>query len=312
MPTMRVAAIQLAVALGDVDRNLAACERLAHEAADAGAQLIALPEFFSSGAAFLAHVAGAAAPPEGAPAALLRRVAAERDVWIGGSFLCRDRDGHVRNAYMLAGPGGSVLGRHDKDLPTMWENALYVGGDDDGVIDAGPFIAGAAVCWEFMRTRTARRLAGRVDVVVGGSNWWSIPPWPPRAVTERMQRRNTATARRAPAVFGRFVGAPVVHGAMCGTVDCPMPELPLLRYRGHFQGGALIAAADGSVLAHRGREEGSGIVVADVDIGARPPAEPVPSRYWLHPRGPIPAVAWNTQRVLGARWYRRHVEQPPA
>ena len=304
---MRVAAVQLEVALGDVDRNLAECERLAREAAAAGAELVALPEFFSSGAAFLPEVAQAARPLDGEPAQLLRRVAREQGVFVGGSFLCRDADGEVRNAYLLAGPDGEIRGRHDKDIPTMWENALYVAGDDDGVIDAGEFTAGASVCWEFMRTQTAQRLQGKVDVVVGGSNWWSIPAWPPRSVFGRWQRANAATALRAPSTFGRFVGAPVVHGAMSGRFSCPMPHMPGVTYHGHFQGGALVAAPDGSVLALRDGSEGSGFAMADVEIGRVAPQAPIPGRYWLHRRGPLATFAWTTQRIHGRRWYRRHV-----
>jgi hypothetical protein len=50
----------------------------------------------------------------------------EEGVLVGGSFLCRDGDGEVRNAYLPAGPEG-LLGRH---------------------------AVGAAVCWEFMRSGT--------------------------------------------------------------------------------------------------------------------------------------------------------------
>ncbi len=302
-----MAAVQLEAALGDVDRNLAECERLAREAAREGAELVALPEFFSTGAAFLREVADGARPLDGEPAQLLRRVAREAGIFLGGSFLCRDADGEVRNAYLLAGPDGEIRGRHDKDLPTMWENALYVAGADDGIIEAGPFTAGAAVCWEFMRSRTAQRLQGKVDVVVGGSNWWSVPLWKPRAVSERWQRANAATALRAPSTFGRLVGAPVVHGAISGRFSCPMPEMPGVTYRGHFQGGALIADPDGSVLAYRPGTEGSGFVVAEVAVGRVAPRAPIPPRYWLHRRGPLPAMAWSTQRLHGRRWYRRHV-----
>src|SRR3954468_1877712 len=220
---MRVAAIQLEVALGDVTTNIDACEQLARAAAADGAEAIALPEFFTTGAAFLPSVAEAALAPDGAATTMLVRVAREARVLIGGSFLCRDPDGDVRNAFLLAGPDG-VLGRHDKDLPTMWENALYVGGSDDGVITTPALSVGAAVCWEFMRSATARRLRGRVDLVLGGSNWWSIPPWPPAAYTRRAEAANAATAARAPAVFGRYVGAPVIHAAIAGRFSCPMPE----------------------------------------------------------------------------------------
>jgi predicted amidohydrolase len=309
---MRVAAIQLEVALGDIDRNLEESERLVREAAAAGAELVSLPEFFTTGAAFDERVSRSALPPDGAGAQLLERLAAELGIFLGGSFLCRDLDGEVRNAYLLANPEGEIVGRHDKDLPTMWENALYIGGTDDGVIDAGPFTAGVSVCWEYMRSQTARRFAGHVDVVIGGSNWWSIPAWPPRALSQRLEASNAATARRAPAVFGRLVGAPVVHAANAGSFRCPMPDMPGVTYDGHFQGGALIAAADGSVLAVRGREEGAGIAVADVEVGRSAPLDPIPDRFWLHSRGPVSTYAWHTQRLHGRRWYRANVRGVPA
>jgi predicted amidohydrolase len=303
---MRVAAVQLEVALADVPANLAACESLAGEAAAAGAEAIALPEFFTTGAAFVPELAGAALAPQGAATEMLLRIAARAKVLVGGSFLCRDEDGEVRNAFLLAGPQG-LLGRHDKDLPTMWENALYVGGRDDGVIEAGEFAVGAAVCWELMRSATARRLRGRVDLVMGGSNWWSVPRWPPAAYSRRAEAANAATAARAPVAFSRLVGAPVVHAAICGEFSCPLPELPALRYRGHFEGGAVIVDGEGRVLARRDREQGSGFAIADVAPRRVEPLDPVPTRYWLHRRGAVPALAWSTQRFLGRRWYARHV-----
>ena len=307
---MRLAAVQLEVRLADVRANLSACEALAREAAREGAHAIALPELFTTGAAFVPELSGAALAPDGAATAMLIRVARDERVLIGGSFLCRDLDGEVRNAFFLAGPDG-LLGRHDKDLPTMWENALYVGGTDDGVIEAGEVTVGAAVCWELMRSATARRLRGRVDLVMGGSNWWSIPRWSPRAYTRRAEAANAMTAARAPAVFGRYVGAPVAHAAIAGELTCPMPELPLATYRGFFEGGAEIADADGRVLARRERSEGSGFVIADVQARRSTPREHVPDRLWLHRRGALPAVVWNTQRVLGRRWYAKNVRGRP-
>lgn len=307
---MRVAAIQLEVTLADVRGNIEECESLARAASQDGAEAIALPEFFTSGAAFLPELAGVGLEPDGAATEMLRRVAREEGVLIGGSFLCRDPDGEVRNAYLLAGPDG-LLGRHDKDLPTMWENALYVGGGDDGVIDAGKLTVGAAVCWELMRTETARRLRGNVDVVLGGSNWWTIPQWPPAAYFRRAEASNAATAAKAPALFGRYVGAPVVHAANAGDFECRMPELPFVTYRGSFQGGAQIADAEGNVLARREGREGSGFVIAEVEARRSAPVEEVPNRFWLHPRGAMSTWAWNVERILGRRWYRKHVRGRP-
>jgi predicted amidohydrolase len=307
---MRIAAVQMDARVGDVAANLEMGERLALEAVRAGAEWVILPEFFTTGVAFLPELAGATLRPGGEATALLTRLAREHGITAGGSFLCRDDDGHARNAFFLAGPDG-LLGRHDKDLPTMWENCFYVGGSDDGVVRAGEHEVGIAMCWELMRTQTARRLRGRVDLVVGGSCWWSQPDWPPRAITRRREAVNERQAVGVAPRFARFVGAPVAHAAHCGLAESPMPASPIT-YRGHFEGGASISDAHGRVLAFRDRREGAGFAIADVEAGRVTPEEEVPDRFWLHRRDPLAAFTWSYQRAHGRRWYARHgAGRPP-
>lgn len=315
---LRVAAVQLEAVLGDVDANLAACERLAGDAADRGARVIALPEFFTTGVGFSSRVVDGVLPADGAATRLLLDLARRHEALVGGSFLCRDEDGHVRNAYLLAGPDG-LLGRHDKDLPTMWENALYVGGDDDGVLEApdpgapdgAPLAVGTAVCWELMRTQSVHRMRGRIDLAMTGSGWWSIPEWAPRPLFRALERRNAAAAHRAAASFARYLGAPVVHAGHAGELRCATPWFPV-PYRGRFEGATLVADAEGRVLASRERDAGEGVVVADVAPGRRPAPERVPERFWLHRRGALATLFWSYQRVHGRRWYARHVAGPGA
>ena len=64
--------------------------------------------------------------------AWLRELAAELGVPIGGSFLTLDGV-EAHNTLMLVFPDGTTH-THQKDLPTMVENAHYVG-DDDWVVD---------------------------------------------------------------------------------------------------------------------------------------------------------------------------------
>jgi deaminated glutathione amidase len=305
---MRVAAVQLEAELGNVEHNLSACERLADEAGARGAKLIALPEFFATGVANRPELRDAALPSDGPATELLVRLAARHDALVGGSFLCRDDDGHVRNAFFLSSAEG-LIGRHDKDIPTMWENRLYVGGDDPGLIPAGGDLTiGAAVCWELMRTQTAARLRGKADLIVGGSGWWSIPTYPPRPLLRSLERRNSERATRAPARFAEYVGAPVVHAAHAGRLSCPVPGLPL-RYEGRFEGAAVVADARGRVLAVRTAEEGDGIAVADVTPGAVTPRRELPEGFWLQRRGLMPSLFWAYQNPLG-RWQYRREHRP--
>ena len=310
---MRAAAIQLETRLADVDANLEAAERLADRAGSAGADCIVLPEFFTTGIGYVPELADAALAPDGEATGLLRSLARRHGALVGGSFLCRDADGEVRNAFFLASADGEIVGRHDKDLPTMWENAFYVGGSDDGVIETpdGP-IVGAAVCWELMRTQTVRRLQGRIDLALTGSGWWSMSEnWPPRSVFNRLEATNHRRAVDAAATFALYVGAPVVHAAHAGELTCAMPWLPL-SYRGHFEGGTLITDERGRILDALDRSDGEGFAIAHVEPGRREPLRQPPGRFWLHRRGAVAAVAWNYQRLHGRPWYRRHVRGRPA
>jgi predicted amidohydrolase len=309
---VRAAAIQLEALVADVDANLEAAERLADRAGAEGAECIVLPEFFTTGIGFVPELADAALAPDGEATELLRSLARRHGALVGGSFLCRDADGEVRNAFLLATADGEIAGRHDKDLPTMWENAFYVGGSDDGVIEADGLTVGAAVCWELMRTQTVRRLRGRIDLALTGSGWWSMSEnWPPKAVFERLEAANHRTAVNAASSFASFVGAPVVHAAHAGELRCAMPWLPL-PYRGRFEGGTLITDARGRILAAIDRADGEGFAIAEVEPGRVEPITQSPDRFWLHKRGAVAALAWNYQRLHGRRWYRKHVRGRPA
>jgi predicted amidohydrolase len=149
-PVRRVAAVQMQAVLGDVDANLELAERAVETAARDGAGVVALPEFFTSGVAFLPEVAAAAQPVDGPAVQALCAWARTHDLLISGSLLVRDPGGEVRNAVLAVDRTG-IRGRHDKDLPTMWENALYVGGTDDGIVDVDGTVVGLAVCWELTR-----------------------------------------------------------------------------------------------------------------------------------------------------------------
>jgi predicted amidohydrolase len=297
-------AVQLDAVLGDVDANLERAGRGVADAVREGARWVVLPEFFTSGVAFLPEVAAAAQPLDGTAVRAMRDWAREYDVVVAGSLLLRDPDGEVRNAQLVV-DGQGVRTRHDKDLPTMWENALYTGGapSDDGVATVGDVSVGLAMCWELTRARTVERMAGRVDVVLAGSGWWTVPRWRPHLLFDAWERQNARRARQSPAEFAGYIGAPVVHASHSGALACPMPWMPL-RYAGRFEPATGIWAADGTPLALAAGADAQ-VVVADVPCVRTAPV-PAPRQYWLTAPGPLPTFAWHQQRWHGRRWYARH------
>lgn len=87
---MRIAAVQFEGVPGDVSENLRRLKPLVAEAVDAGAEAIALPEFFTSPVVFRPEVHDAVLAPDNAAVAMLRDVARRHGVLIGGSMLLAD------------------------------------------------------------------------------------------------------------------------------------------------------------------------------------------------------------------------------
>lgn len=298
---MKVAAIQMCAELGDVPGNLARAEKLLDEALARGAAWAILPEFFTSAIAFHESLDRAALPLDGPALTMLSRVARARHAVVGGSFICV-RDGERYNTFVLVGPDG-VIGTHDKDIPTMWEACYYRGGSDDGVLATSIGTVGVALCWEFIRNSTARRLAGKVDLLVGGTCWAGasrskifqamFPSW---------DERNLALLSPAPSRMARMVGVPVVHASMAGRFRGTLPLLGL-PFPSHYLGETQVVDARGAVLARMRHEDGEGMVLADVTPGRVPASEPIGDGFWTEPLWWPVRWSWTALNAHGARYY---------
>ncbi len=276
--TLRVAAVQMEAAVGNVEANLEKAHQLVCRAFDQGAEWIILPEFFTSAVAFHPKMLDADRPLDGEPMRLLVSLAREHHGVVGGSFLAR-RGEQTYNTFVLAFPDGTTY-LHDKDQPSLLENCYYVGGSDDGVLDtpAGP--VGVALCWEQIRTRTARRLAGRVDWVVSGSCWWGVPDVVP--LDHPLRAELLGMLQVAPVTLARMLGVPVVHASHTGDFETFRPPEESVVERRSFLGEAQIVDGDGHVLAGLPQEAGDGVIVADVTPGVvKGSLLPIPDGFWI-------------------------------
>ena len=112
----RVAAVQT-IAGGDVAENLAQAEALVAEAAEQGAQLILLPEYFGIlGARATDKLAAKERDGAGPQQDFLSRMARLHEaIVIGGSVpIASDDPGRVRSACLVYGPDGARIARYDK------------------------------------------------------------------------------------------------------------------------------------------------------------------------------------------------------
>ena len=309
---MKVAAVQIKTRSGDLAYNLSHAEQLAVAAFEQGAQIVALPEFFT----------GMLAPNDTAydvAMAADRNLAVEMMTGlarrfsgsIGGSVLLADQ-GELYNRYFFVTPSGAVHA-HDKDLPTMWENAFYVGGTDDGVFDTELGGIGAAVCWELIRTQTLRRMKGRVDLVMTGTHWWHMPEnWPVmRDLLKPIGQFNRYLSEQAPVEFARRIGVPVVQASHCGPLEGKYVLVPGtdlgFGYQTRFVGATQIVDHTGFVQAARNTSEGPGFVIADVEIGgeADPVIPYIDYKFWLPELPLFHRLYWHQQNWACKSIYRR-------
>jgi predicted amidohydrolase len=306
----RVAAVQFAPRVGDVAANLQKVESMVQEAVGKGSRWIVLPEFFASGQCLHPSMFDAHRPVDGEPAQLLVRLAKAGGAYVGGSFLARSAD-DVFNTFVLACPDGTLL-THDKDFPTMvFESTFFAGGEDDayarqltsdGARTSSQRVAprpdnnvegafahngvgiGTAMCWEIVRHRTAKRLAGKVDLLLAASGWWTVDPaqrWPGLNASQAaaLRAEHQSLIDSAPRRMARMLGVPVVHanftGLNAGFTTVRFDEAAV----GSYLGSSQIVDAGGNTIARLGTEEG--VLVAEVEVGRKPPTDGIADSFWF-------------------------------
>jgi predicted amidohydrolase len=187
---MRVAAVQL-TSTPDKARNLDAAGSLIAGAADAGAELVVLPELFNRwGSA--KELREGAEPLDGPTITWARELTRERGIWlVAGSIVERleEDDGRHANTSCLIAPDGEVVARYrkihlfDVDVEgfAYQESTTVAPGDEIVVADAGPLRLGLAICYDLrfpeefriqaLRGATAVSLPSAFTAVTGKDHW---------------------------------------------------------------------------------------------------------------------------------------------
>jgi nitrilase len=247
---MKIAALQT-VSTTDVDRNLEAAARLIGEAARAGAELAALPEYFClMGLRDDDKLAAAEAPGDGPIQTFLAAQAKAHGLWlIGGTLPLQTAiPGRARNASCVYAPDGTLVARYDKIHLFRYDNGrenydearVLDAGDDVVALQAGPLRVGLSVCYDLRFPELYRRLC--------------TPPCDllsvPAAFTYTTGRAHWELLLRARAVENQcYVIAPAQGGQHENG----------RRTWGH----SMVVDPWGDVIAVR--REGEGVVLADLD-----------------------------------------------
>ena len=250
---MKIAALQT-VSGPDVDANLATARDLLRQAAQAGAELAVLPEYFClMGQRDTDKLAVREPFGEGEVQSFLAQAARESGLWIvGGTLpLAANDANHVRNACLAYSPQGECVARYDKIHLFRFDN----GGeqyDESRVIEAGrmpqaftlpsrdghAWRVGLSVCYDLRFPELYRAL--RADLLLV-----------PSAFTYTTGQAHWEVLLRARAIENlAYVAAPAQGG-----------RHPTGR---RTWGHSLVVDPWGQLLAQR-EEEGCGVVLAELD-----------------------------------------------
>lgn len=298
---MRFAAIQMIAEFADIEANLKNVERIAKEAFNEGAEIVILPEFFTTAIGFHPKMLDAVNFIYGRPYKLLKKLVINYKGIIGGSFIAY-RDGESYNSFILVFPDGSFF-CHDKDQPTMWENCYYIGGSDNGIFNTTIGNIGAVLCWEFVRTRTVKRLKNKVDVVVGGSCWWTTSE---RETGFNIQshKQNLNIMVQTPKTFAELLGVCVIHAAHAGEFEGISPNSEDIPYKSFYLGETQIVDGKGKILARLSREEGEGFIMEDIDLSKKwIPSHEIPEGFWIPKLTASHLEAWDVLNSHGVKYY---------
>jgi nitrilase len=245
---MKLAALQM-ISGPEVAPNLATAGRLIAEAAAAGVQLVALPEYFPLiGASDVDRLAARETDGSGPIQDFLAAAARKHRLWlVGGSIPLRaDDPAKLRNSCLVYDPEGRRVARYDKihlfgfrkGEESYDEAATIERGDQAVAFDCPLGRVGLAICYD-LRFPELFRTLGTLDLLVL-----------PAAFTETTGRAHWEMLLRARAVENQCYVLAAAQGGLHPTGRMT-------------HGNSMVVDPWGEVVARM--DKGEGIVVADLD-----------------------------------------------
>jgi len=172
---MKIAAAQIACAIGDITANLAKIRDFSERAKGDGAEWIVFPEMADTG--YVMSVIRAQATPwaEGAVPEL-KRIA--KDLALGIICGVAERDGEsIYNSQVVINAKGEIAGKYRKthlfSPPPVEEHKCFAAGNCTASLAAGEFRFGFSICYDLRFPELYRKLATdeKANVFILSSAW---------------------------------------------------------------------------------------------------------------------------------------------
>jgi predicted amidohydrolase len=231
---IKIAITQMNVSPDVMEKRLSRAEKMVHEAAIQGADLVVLPELFNTGYAY--QDSNFAAAKEGNHTNVwMKRMSVEHDVFLAGSYLFAEQK-KIVNRLTLTAPDGKSW-HYDKTFPWGWERAYFQSGSGIQIADTPLGRIGFMLCWDVAHADLWRQYAGKVDMIVSCTCPPNIPDglycFPDGSqfkadqlgwLFRRMQHSARQVFIETPAQQCRWLGVPYISSTGSGKINTPVPN----------------------------------------------------------------------------------------
>ena len=243
---IKVAVAQMNSIAGNVEANLAKVAALMRSAASLNAQLVIVPETFTTGYDVANSLAQVADTIPGHVTDRIGKLARELTIYFYGSFLEKDGDNY-HNTGVFISPEGKILARYRKVHLFSAEKDLFVPGDEPVIVETALGSFGLTICMDLLFPEYIRGLVlNGADYILNSTDWLRYGPldewqW------QHKQTRALACTR-------------ALENTVCLAMACQWGK------EGEFSkfGHSCIVSPSGRILA--GIEEGEGVVVQDLTM----------------------------------------------
>lgn len=285
---MKIAVVNMPTVFANHNANMTTAVNYIKQASVEGAKLIVFPEFFNTGFAVSPMLLEAIKLSQNMENEL-SNLSSAYHIAIGGSYLHYDTaSDNIYNVFGLFFPDGAQY-FHRKDIPTALENFCYTKGDEESAFDTPYGKIGVVMCWEQLRYQTVKRMAGKVDFIIGGSCWWNFTPEDGANVYDTLCGLNARLAFDAPVTLSKIMSVPMIHASHHGTFPgSSMSDRKKICNR-NIECAAIVTDASGNILLSQ--HEQTGCFFADITPGCIKPEIDIPqNQYWI-PNLPQPMTA---------------------
>ncbi len=233
---MKVAAVQLDIAWEDRQANFARVRQFAKDASELGADLLVLPEMFSTG--FSMNPDRTAEDEAGPTRRFLSDIARENRLYVLGGLVLRGKGNHARNMAMTFDREGQELSRYTKThlFSHMGEDRHHEAGSGPTVFEMEGIDCSCFICYDLRFPEIFRQVADACQLV------FVIASWP------AARQHHWDTLLRARAIENQIFVVGVNRIGTGGGLD--------------YEGGTAVISPNGALCAEGGSRET--LVIADI------------------------------------------------